>query len=81
MQLTFSACNEELDQVEVEYETLPGWKSDTTSVRKFEDLPVNARCYVRKIEQIVGVPGEYDVFHSEYILLWVRGKKYRIYLN
>ena len=41
----------------MEYVTLPGWKSDTTSVRKFEDLPVNARCYVRKIEEIVGVPG------------------------
>ena len=54
----FSASNEELDQLEVEYITLPGWKTDTTSVRKFEDLPVNARCYIRKIEEIVGVPGK-----------------------
>ena len=55
--MNFSANNEELDQLQVEYITLQGWKTDTTSVRKFEDLPVNARCYIRKIEEIVGVPG------------------------
>lgn len=53
----FSASNEELDAVEVEYVTIPGWKSDTTSIRKFEDLPESARFYVKKVEEVVGIPG------------------------
>ena len=52
------ASNEELDQVEVDYVTIPGWKSDITSVRKFEDLPPNAQAYVKKVEEIVQIPGK-----------------------
>lgn len=36
------------------YDTLPGWKSDTSGVRRFEDLPEAARRYVRRIEEAVG---------------------------
>jgi adenylosuccinate synthase len=28
------------------YETLPGWRSDTTAVRRWEELPGNARAYL-----------------------------------
>ncbi len=35
------------------YETLPGWKSDTSAVTRFEDLPRAARDYVARIEAIV----------------------------
>ncbi|HET9299819.1 MAG TPA: adenylosuccinate synthetase, partial [Candidatus Polarisedimenticolaceae bacterium] len=28
------------------YETLPGWSTDTTGVRRWEDLPANARAYL-----------------------------------
>ena len=70
----FSASNEELDQLEVEYITLPGWKTDTTSVRKFEDLPVNARCYIRKIEEIVGVPGKIDKSFCNIFQVVIMGK-------
>ena len=28
---------------QVVYETLPGWKSDISKVRRWEDLPENAR--------------------------------------
>ncbi|TNN74232.1 Adenylosuccinate synthetase isozyme 2 [Liparis tanakae] len=52
----FPANQEVLQHVEVQYETLPGWNSDTSAVRDFNDLPENARNYVRYIEQIVGVP-------------------------
>lgn len=45
-----------LDQVEVEYETLPGWKKDVSGVRYFEDLPAEARKYVERVEQLVGCP-------------------------
>lgn len=53
-----SANQEVLHRVEVQYETLPGWKSDTSAARSFEDLPENAQKYVRFIEEQLGVPGE-----------------------
>lgn len=43
--------------MEVQYETLPGWKSDTSAARSFEELPENAQKYVHFIEEHVGVPG------------------------
>ncbi|KAG7259805.1 hypothetical protein CRUP_032762, partial [Coryphaenoides rupestris] len=50
------ANQEVLQRVDVQYETLPGWKSDTSAARSFEDLPENAQSYVRYIEEHVGVP-------------------------
>ena len=44
-----------LEELEVEYETLPGWKSDITDVRAWEDLPPAAQAYCERIEQLVGV--------------------------
>lgn len=53
-----SPANQEiLQKVEVEYETLPGWKADTTGARKWEDLPPQAQNYVRFVENHVGVAG------------------------
>jgi adenylosuccinate synthase len=40
----------------VQYETLPGWETDISSITKFEDLPENCRKYVKFIEDFVGVP-------------------------
>lgn len=34
---------------------MPGWKTDITAVRKFEDLPQNAQNYVTKIEELLGI--------------------------
>ncbi|KAJ0043093.1 hypothetical protein Pint_17938 [Pistacia integerrima] len=45
--------------VVVEYEALPGWKSDISSIRNYSDLPKAARQYVERIEEIVGVPVHY----------------------
>lgn len=36
--------------------TLPGWKCDIRGIRKFEDLPENAKRYVEFAEQQIGVP-------------------------
>jgi adenylosuccinate synthase len=36
------------------YETLPGWRTDTSGAGTFEDLPPAAQQYVRRIESIVG---------------------------
>ncbi|KAM5240029.1 adenylosuccinate synthetase isozyme 1 isoform 3-T3 [Hipposideros larvatus] len=51
----FPANQEILQKVEVEYETLPGWKADTTGARKWEDLPPQAQSYIRFVENHVGV--------------------------
>jgi len=41
------------------YETLPGWLTDTSKVRKFEDLPENARHFVTFVEQYLETPIKY----------------------
>ncbi|MCI4376582.1 hypothetical protein PGIGA_G00190120 [Pangasianodon gigas] len=52
----FPANQEVLHKVEVQYETLPGWNSDTSAARTFEELPENAQKYVRFIEEYLKVP-------------------------
>ena len=37
------------------YEELDGWDTDLQNVRDVEDLPPNARRYVRRIETLLGV--------------------------
>jgi len=46
----------ELEKCEPVYETLPGWKSDTTKIRRSLDLPKNARDYVKRIQDYLHVP-------------------------
>ncbi len=36
------------------YEEHPGWQTPTTRVRRFSDLPANARSYLRRLEQLTG---------------------------
>ncbi|MGI0148610.1 MAG: adenylosuccinate synthetase, partial [Thermoplasmata archaeon] len=50
------ALVEDLAQVEPRLETLPGWKSNTTAVTRFADLPPAARDYVRFLEERCGAP-------------------------
>ncbi|HLB26494.1 MAG TPA: adenylosuccinate synthase, partial [Dehalococcoidia bacterium] len=38
------------------YEELPGWQEDTSCARRFDDLPENARAYIRRVEQLLGAP-------------------------
>lgn len=42
--------------VEPIYETLPGWLTDISAARRFEDLPETFRNYVQYIEEQTGVP-------------------------
>ncbi|XP_024539092.1 adenylosuccinate synthetase, chloroplastic [Selaginella moellendorffii] len=44
-----------LEKVKVVYETVPGWQTDISSVRKFKDLPGAAKAYVQRIEELVGI--------------------------
>lgn len=52
----FPADIEDLAMAKPVYRTLPGWKSDTTGVRKRADLPDNALRYVEKISELIGYP-------------------------
>jgi adenylosuccinate synthase len=38
------------------YEELPGWSEDIQHTQTLDDLPAAARAYVRRIEELVGVP-------------------------
>ena len=38
------------------YETMPGWKTSLSNIRKYEDLPENAKKYIAKVEDLIGAP-------------------------
>ena len=38
------------------YETFPGWKQATAVVTQWEQLPVNARRYLERVQQFIGAP-------------------------
>jgi adenylosuccinate synthase len=44
-----------IEDLAPEYETLPGWEEDISEVRRFGDLPLNARAYLERLEVLVGV--------------------------
>jgi len=46
----------EQEKCECEYISLPGWKSPTTEIKKYNELPANAKSYIEKIEELTGVP-------------------------
>lgn len=46
----------EYEHVTPIYETMPGWTESTVGVTKFENLPVNAQNYIRRLEQLAGIP-------------------------
>ncbi|NLO80006.1 MAG: adenylosuccinate synthase [Xanthomonadaceae bacterium] len=41
---------------EPEYIDLPGWKSSTSGITRYQGLPKNAQAYLEKIQELVGVP-------------------------
>jgi adenylosuccinate synthase len=38
------------------YEEMPGWKESTVGAQSLDALPVNARAYIKRIEELVGIP-------------------------
>ena len=48
-----------LDDAQPVVEKVPGWHCDITGIRKFEDLPVNAQNYVKRLEELVGCKIKY----------------------
>jgi adenylosuccinate synthase len=45
-----------LEEAEPVYETLPGWRTSTADARAWDDLPENARAYLRRIEELTETP-------------------------
>lgn len=42
----------ELEKVKPVYLTIPGWTEDISNIKSFEDLPDNAKTYIKKIEEL-----------------------------
>ena len=38
------------------YESFPGWKTDITACRTYDELPQNAKSYIEKLEEILEIP-------------------------
>lgn len=47
---------EELYKVNVVYESMPGWKTNISEARTFEELPAEAQAYLNRIEELVKCP-------------------------
>lgn len=44
------------DNITPIYETMPGWQSSTIGITQFDDLPENAKKYIKRIEEIIECP-------------------------
>ncbi len=38
------------------YEEMPGWQENTADMTSMEQLPANARAYLNRIEELLGIP-------------------------
>lgn len=47
---------EDFSRVQPIYEELPGWQQTLAGARTIDDLPAAAQRYVRRVEEIVGIP-------------------------
>ncbi|KAJ3183319.1 hypothetical protein HDU85_002345 [Gaertneriomyces sp. JEL0708] len=56
---SFPADLNVLAECEVEYETMPGWTEDISACRTWDELPLNARRYVERVEEMMGVKVEW----------------------
>jgi len=52
----FPVGAEALDHCEPIYEEMPGWKENTVGIKRYEDLPVAAKNYLKRVEEVCGVP-------------------------
>lgn len=55
----FPASIPALEKCQPIYEEFPGWETDTSGARKFQDLPAKAQQYIRKLEELIGCPASF----------------------
>ena len=52
----FPASITELARCKPVYEELPGWQAPTTDIRNYDQLPLEARQYIARLEELIGCP-------------------------
>jgi adenylosuccinate synthase len=52
----FPVGAEDAERCEPIYEEMPGWKESTVGAKSLATLPANARAYISRIQELVGVP-------------------------
>ena len=57
--ITYMPSTEEQYRAEPIYRTFPGWLSDTSKCQTYDEMPQQARDYIKFIEESVGVPVRY----------------------
>jgi adenylosuccinate synthase len=49
---------ESLERCEPVYQDVPGWQRETSRLTKYDELPIEAKSYVKLLAELVGVPVE-----------------------
>lgn len=52
----FPVGAEDADRCVPIYEEISGWKESTVGAKSMDALPINARAYIKRIEELIGVP-------------------------
>lgn len=52
----FPCVLEKLKNVTPIYEVYPGWSSSTVGITEFNQLPQESRYYIKRIEEVIGIP-------------------------
>ncbi|MGD8407932.1 MAG: adenylosuccinate synthase [Thiohalophilus sp.] len=47
---------EAFESCEPVYEDMPGWQESTVGLKSYDELPENARSYLKRIEEVTGIP-------------------------
>jgi len=47
---------DEIEQCEPVYEVLPGWSDSTAGLTNWDQLPLNARRYLERVQSLIGAP-------------------------
>jgi adenylosuccinate synthase len=54
--MTYPSSLRLLEECEAIYKSFPGWKQSTADIRRYENLPVNAKRYIAYIAEFLDVP-------------------------
>ncbi len=57
----YAATQALLEEVEVDYVTMPGWQTIIAHMKSLEELPPNARAYVNKLSELTGMKSKLDI--------------------
>ncbi len=47
---------EAFESCEPVYEAMPGWQESTVGLKSYDELPANAKAYLKRIEEVTGTP-------------------------